>query len=179
MLGRIRPILRSVRPGSEPDPRVTELKPWVRRVVTGYVLAVVPLIALLFVVMIAHAPRAFATAYDSFVVHLDRIGPEFSDGKTLKGIKDGLEMLVLALPLIGMLYTTSRVGARAFRGARTWSADSPSRRATVLVATAAAAGAIAFVWWPNGDYRPIQPGEKGTLIGAIRDLRSLRAGARG
>ncbi len=107
MLGRIRPILRSVRPGSEPDPRVTELKPWVRRVVTGYVLAVVPLIALLFVVMIAHAPRAFATAYDSFVGHLDRIGPEFSDGKTLKGIKDGLEMLVLALPLIGMLYTTS------------------------------------------------------------------------
>ncbi len=56
MLTRIKPVLSRLIPGREPDPRVTELKPWVRRVVTTYIFIVVPLIALLFVVMLVHAP---------------------------------------------------------------------------------------------------------------------------
>jgi putative peptide zinc metalloprotease protein len=176
MLGRIKPILQSLIPGREPDKRVTELKPWVRRVVTGYVLTVVPLIALLFALMIMHAPRAFATAYDSFLLHWNRVGPEFSGGRTLKGLKDVLEMAVLVLPLLGMIYTTSRVGRRAASGAAAWSAGNPARRILVVAATAALLGAIAYVWWPNGDYRPIQRGEKGTLIGGLRSLRDLPSG---
>src|SRR5205807_9709328 len=62
MLSRIRPVLASLLPWRDADERVTELKPWVRAVVTAYVLVVVPVIALVFVLMLAHAPRAFATA---------------------------------------------------------------------------------------------------------------------
>jgi putative peptide zinc metalloprotease protein len=62
ILGRLRPVLGSLLPWRSPDARVTELKPWVRGVVTGYLVVIVPVIALVFVLMLVHAPRAFATA---------------------------------------------------------------------------------------------------------------------
>src|SRR3954463_992839 len=76
MLSRIRPVFASLLPWREPDPRVTELKPWVRVVVTAYVLTIVPLIALMFMLMLVHAPRAFATAWDSLGVRWERVGHE-------------------------------------------------------------------------------------------------------
>jgi putative peptide zinc metalloprotease protein len=176
MLTRVKPVLRRLIPGREPDPRVTELKPWVRRVVTAYICTVVPLIALLFVLMLIHAPRAFATGYDSLAVHYTRVGPDFSKGRTGQGILSVFEMLVLVLPLMGMLYTFGRVGKRAGAGTWTWSAKHPARRAGLALGTVVAAGVVAFLWWPNGDYRPIQPGEKGTLVSAVSSLPKVTTG---
>ncbi len=176
MLTRIKPVLGRLLPGREPDPRVTELKPWVRRVVTGYVLTVVPLIALLFIVMLIHAPRAFATGYDSFLVHYSRVGPDLSGGRTGKGILNIFQILVLVLPLTGMLYTTGRIGKRAGGGAWSWSADHPARRGGLVLGTGAAVALAAFLWWPHGEYRPIQPGERGTLVSAVRSLPAAPTG---
>ena len=176
MLTRIKPVLRRLIPGREPDPRVAELKPWVRRVVTGYVFTVVPLIAVLFVVMLIHAPRAFATGYDSFAVHYSRIGTDLSGGRTGKGLLNIVEILVLLLPLIGMVYTFGRVGSRAGAGAWSWSGKHPARRGGLALGTAAACGLVAFLWWPHGEYRPIQPGERGTLVSAVRSLPQVPTG---
>jgi putative peptide zinc metalloprotease protein len=176
MLTRIKPVLRRLIPGREPDPRVTELKPWVRRVVTGYVCIVVPVIALLFVVMLIHAPRAFATGYDSLAVHYSRVGPDLSHGRTGKAALNVFELLILLLPLMGMIYSTARVGKRAGAGAWSWSGVHPARRAGLALGTAAAAGLVAFLWWPHGEYRPIQPGEKGTLVSAVRSLPRVPSG---
>ena len=44
LFARVGPVLRSLRPGQPPDPRVTELRPQARRFVTGWVLVVVPLL---------------------------------------------------------------------------------------------------------------------------------------
>ncbi|MDX6676615.1 MAG: putative peptide zinc metalloprotease protein, partial [Solirubrobacteraceae bacterium] len=176
MLTRIKPVLRRLIPGREPDPRVTELKPWVRKVVTGYICTVVPLIALLFVLMLIHAPRAFATGYDSLAVHYARIGPDFSDGRTGKGILNLFEMLILLLPLAGITYTIGRIAKRAGGGAWNWSATHPARRGGLALGTAAAVGFVAFLWWPHGDYRPIQPGERGTLVSAVGSLPKIPTG---
>jgi hypothetical protein len=46
----------------------------------------------------------------------------------------------------------------------------------VSLAGAAVAGAIAFTWWPNGDYRPIQPSERGTLMGAVDQIQNVTSG---
>jgi putative peptide zinc metalloprotease protein len=175
MLSRIKPVLASLIPGREPDPRVRELKPWVRRVVTAYVCTVVPLIALLFVLMLVHAPRAFATGYDSLAVHASRAGDEFSRGPA-QGVLNLVEILVLVLPLAGMAYTTVRVGSRAASGAWGWSEDRPLRRAGLALGTAGAAAAVAFLWWPHGGYRPIQPGERGTLVAGVRSLGAVPSG---
>jgi putative peptide zinc metalloprotease protein len=176
MLTRIKPVLGRLIPGREPDPRVTELKPWVRRIVTGYILTVVPIIALLFVVMLVHAPRAFATGYDSFAVHYTRVGPDFAHGRTGKGTLNIFEMLILVLPLMGMIYSIGRLGKRAGAGAWSWSARHPARRGGLALGTAAAVGIVAFLWWPHGDYRPIQPGERGTLVSAVSSLPAVPSG---
>jgi putative peptide zinc metalloprotease protein len=176
MLTRIKPVLRRLLPGRAPDPRVSELKPWVRRVVTGYVLTVVPVIALLFVLMLIHAPRAFATGYDSFALHYARVGPDLSAGRTGKGVMNVVEIVVLLLPLMGMLYTFGRVGKRAGVGAWSWSGKHPARRGGLVLGTAGACVLVAFLWWPHGEYRPIQPTERGTLVSAVRSLPQAPSG---
>src|SRR3954453_18523756 len=173
MLSRIRPVLASLLPWRRPDDRVTELKPWVRVVVTAYVVKILPLIALMFALMLVHAPRAFATAWDSLGVRWERVGAVEPAGGTAK---DVFQMAMLTLPCLGMLYTTSRVGHRTWRGAWRWSADSTLRRTPLLLGALTALACVVFLWWPRGDYRPIAPGERGTLVGGVRSLGHVASG---
>jgi hypothetical protein len=166
-------VLQSFFPGRESSQRVTELKPWVRGVVTGYVLLVVPLLGLSFVLMVLHAPRAFATAFDSIGVQWDKVA---TANGLLAGSVGVIQLTALVLPCAGMALTTGRVSTRLGGAAWTWSAGDPLRRGSVVTVVAAAIGLVAFTWWPNGDYRPIQPGEKGTIQGAIASLRAIPSG---
>ena len=45
--------------------------------------------------------------------------------------------------------------------------------------TAGILALLGFVWYPNGDYKPIQPGERGTVQGAIGQLKSFSTGRPG
>ncbi|HEX8098651.1 MAG TPA: hypothetical protein VF660_00440, partial [Actinomycetota bacterium] len=67
---RIKPILVSLIPWRKADDRVKELKPWVRVAVTMWVLLIVPLLLFNLSMILVSAPRIFATAWDSFFVHL-------------------------------------------------------------------------------------------------------------
>src|SRR4051794_29701025 len=103
MLSRIRPVLASLAPWRRADERVIELKPWVRVVVSAYVVLVIPLLVALFALMLVHAPRAFATAWDSLQVRWGRVAAGEPLGPSAK---DVLQMAVLVLPCLGMVYTT-------------------------------------------------------------------------
>src|SRR4051794_32885183 len=173
MLARIKPVLLSMLPGREADPRVAELKPWVRAVVTGYVCTIVPVLILSFVLMIVHAPRAFATAYDSAGVQWDKIAAAPGMATAATGV---VQLALLVLPCLGMVLTSGRVGGRVCRSAWCWSEGEPLRRGVLGISAVGAVGLAAFVWWPNGDYRPIQPTERGTVQAAVRDLRALPTG---
>src|SRR3954465_5015264 len=111
ILSRIGPVLASLLPWRRADERVTALRPWVRTAVTGYVLLIVPVLVLAFALMLVHAPRAFATAYDSLAMRWQRVGSEPSS----RAAMDVFQMVVLTLPCLGMLYTTGRIGGRAAR----------------------------------------------------------------
>ncbi len=176
MFARIRPVLRSLLPGREPDDRVQELKPRARRIVIAYVALLVPATVALLVVMALHAPRAFATAYDSLGVQWDKVSAAFDRGETLIGIGSGLQMIALVVPAVGITLTGGRIGSGISRGAWGWSAGSATRRGGLLLATTAALALVAYTWWPNGEYRPIQPDERGTLTGAVHSLRSVPSG---
>ena len=49
----------------------------------------------------------------------------------------------------------------------------------MALVTVGLAGALAFTWWPNGEYRPIQPGERGTVTDAIEAVESVGTGRPG
>ena len=54
-----------------------------------------------------------------------------------------------------------------------------SRRALVVATSVAVAAVAAWVLLPNGEYRPIQPAERGTLQGGFAQFRSLPTGRPG
>jgi putative peptide zinc metalloprotease protein len=176
MFSRIKPTLRSLIPGRPLDERVAELKPWVRRVVVAYVGVLVPLIAFVLVMMAIQAPRVFATAYDSLGVRWDEASAAFGASEPLTGVGAVLQMLGLVVPALGIALTGGRIGARLGGAAWGWSDGEPPRRVALVAGTAAAAGLALFVWWPNGEYRPIQPGERGTLAGAVKAAAAIPTG---
>ena len=73
VVSRIGPIFRSLIPFGRPEPKVAELKPWVRLVVTAYVVTMVPLVLLLLAWLVIGVPRIVATVVDSLGTHAGRI----------------------------------------------------------------------------------------------------------
>ncbi len=176
ILARIKPILASLVPGRKPGPRVTELKPWVRRVVATYVVLLVPTLLGLLVVLVMAAPRIFATAYDSLGLQFDRVGDAVADGAVALAALAVLQVITLVLPCLAIILTASRIGRRAVSGLFGWTAGSAPRTALAAGATLAVAGLAAWTWWPNGDYEPIRPGERGTLSEVATSVTSIPSG---
>jgi putative peptide zinc metalloprotease protein len=176
MFARIKPTLRSLIPGRDKDASVEELKPWVRVAVTVYVFTLVPTLLFMFGMMAFNAPRVFATAWDSMFVQWDKASGAFGGGDALSGVVDILQIALLLLPALGIAYSFLRAGGKLGKGSWTWTAGRPFLRSLLVVGASAAAALVAFVWWPNGDYRPIQPGEKGTVGGAVAEFTNVSSG---
>ena len=176
ILNRIRPILSSLVPGRKPDKRVGELKPWVRVAVTVYIVTLIPVLLLALVFMVLSAPRVVATAYDSLGVLGDKFSSALEDGKGVNVAANALQMVALVLPVAGMTATAGRLGRRLVGGAWSWSADNPVRRGTLGVLLAGGLALAAFTWWPNGEYKPIQPGEKGTVASGVKAISAIPTG---
>ena len=179
MFSRIKPTLASLLPWKKASDRVTELKLWVRGVVTLYVLTVVPLLLFMFGMMVINAPRIFSTAYDSFFVQYHKVQHDFSGGSALHGVIGILQMLILVLPAVGIVVTFWMLVRRL--GGVVWGRTEghPAARGAVVLAASGAAAFLAYIWWPNGDYRPIQPGEKGTIQGAVQQFAHVSSGRPG
>jgi putative peptide zinc metalloprotease protein len=175
LFNRIKPTLKSLLPGKS-DERVTELKPWVRVVVIGWVFLLVPVLLFVFGSILMNAPRIFATAYDSLLVHYDEARAAFHEGQTSQGVLSSVQMATLALPALGMALSTSRAGTKAFQGGWRWSEGAPMRRFGLISGTAAVIALLGFVWYPNGEYKPIQQGERGTVQGAVAQFGQMPTG---
>jgi putative peptide zinc metalloprotease protein len=172
MFARIKPTLKSLSPREETPDEVTVLKPWVRVAVTLYVFTVVPLLVFLLGLTLINMPRIVATAWDSFLLQEHKLGRE----STLATVVTVIQMIVLALPIVGLAYTFWKMGWAVVSGAWARTAEHPLRRGALALATAAVAGVIVYNWLPNGEYRPIQAGERGTLQGGVAELASVRTG---
>lgn len=176
MFSRIKPTLKSFVPGREADERVTELKRWVRIVVTIYVFTVIPVLLLMFGLMVINMPRIFSTAYDSFFVQLHKVEHPVS---TVLAIFAGFQLVILVLPTLGLVVTFWQLARRIGVGAWSFTDGRPLLRAPLVAGATAAAVFTGFVLWPNGDYRPIQPAERGTLQGGFQQLASVQTGRPG
>ncbi|MDQ1684106.1 MAG: putative peptide zinc metalloprotease protein [Frankiaceae bacterium] len=160
---RIGPILRSALPGRKGDPRVTALKPWVRLFVTTWVLVVVPFLMFNLTLLLVHLPRLLATGAQSMHKQWGTTTAAFGDGRWLVGTGGVVQSLALLLPFAGIVYTLFRLGTRIGRRSWAWSADSPVKRAIVVLAGVGMLALLGRAWLPGRHYTPIRPGERGTL----------------
>ena len=173
---RIVPILTSAIPGREPDDRVRVLKPWVRVVVTVWVLVVVPLLVFQLGMLLLHAPRMVGTAWDSLAQQWDGLAAAVPDAAVLAAVSAAVQALIIVLPLVGIAYTFALLGRRGLRAGWRITDGRPLPRAAFLGAAVALVAGLVYVWLPDGDYRPIQRGERGTLAEGLVAVRRAPTG---
>ena len=109
ILSRVRPILASLVPGRRVDPRVTELKPWVRATVTAYVLVLAVVLSGMFALMVVHAPRYFATASGALHTQVARASAALHADRLPEAGVAALRIVMVLLPAIGMALIMLRV----------------------------------------------------------------------
>jgi putative peptide zinc metalloprotease protein len=176
LFARIKPTLLRLVPGRKASAEVTALKPWVQVVVTLWVLVVVPLMLITVLFAVVSFPRIVATAWDSTTVQWEGVVKRFGDHEWA-GVGVGLIGTgAVLLPVFGTVFMVTRFGRRI--GRSTWKAADrlPAGRPLALVAGAALIAGLAFLWWPNGEYRPIQPGERGTVADGLRTISKVPTG---
>jgi putative peptide zinc metalloprotease protein len=177
LFARIGPILRSFIPGREPDPKVAELKGWVRGVVRTWVLLTIPALLLVYALLIAHVPRLISTGTVSFGRHSSTFSDALSGGRWSEAGASVLHIALLVLPTIGAVYVLARTAKRLMTAGWRVSTGRPALRAGVLAAVGLVAVTAAVGLWPDEDYRPIGPDEHGTLLEGTRTLARTGAGS--
>ncbi|TML89070.1 MAG: hypothetical protein E6G08_06270 [Actinobacteria bacterium] len=175
MFQRIKPTLKSLIPFAKTDDSVKELKPWVRAAVTLYVLLLIPLLLGFLTLTVINMPRIFATAYDSFMVTAHKL----SHASALSLTVDVIQLLVLLLVPLGLVLMFVQLGRKGIVGTWNVTEGRPVARAGVVLAASAAAAFAAYTWIPSSVYRPIQPGERGTLVGGVDQLQAIPTGRPG
>ena len=177
VLGRVKPVLRSLLPGRGDEPRVKELKPWARRTVRVYVLALVPLLGGLLVMLVLVAPRMVATAWDALgPADSTAWTPRPATARSLAATAAVVQSISLALPLLGLALSLGRVGGAGGAGARALGARQRLARRRRAGRDARGRGRPRALWWPNGEYEPLRPGERGTVHDAVRAAKSIPTG---
>jgi putative peptide zinc metalloprotease protein len=168
LFNRIGPILQSLAPWRRADERVTVLKRSVRMAVTAWVLVVVPLLFFQLVMILVHLPRIVGTAVDSGGKQWDVASKAFGDGNVLSGVVGVFQLVVLAVPVVGIVLMLFRLVQRT--GQWTWrhTEGRPVRRGLALAVGGGLVALLAMTWIPRDSYDPIKPGEKGTVFeGAV------------
>jgi hypothetical protein len=75
-----------------------------------------------------------------------------------------------------MSVTFSRVAKRLLSSALGFTQGHPLLRSSMLAAMAVVVGVCGWILLPNGEYRPIQPGERGTLADSFAALGESAGG---
>jgi putative peptide zinc metalloprotease protein len=130
LFSRIRPVMKSLKPGRRPDPRVDELKPWARRAVKIWVVTTVVALIGGAVLLFANAPRYVNTAWQSLHLQAHLVGQGFRSADAFTTLASAINVAMLLLPVVGFLLTYLMI-CRGVGGAL---AVGQARRAATLAA---------------------------------------------
>ena len=164
IFARMKPVLLSLLPWRKPDSRVTVLKGWVRIVVTAWVVLTVAFILYAYGVMLLHMPTIVGTAWASFVDLVGGASIAVQHGQIASGLFSALQLVLLALPILGLVWMLVRLVQRLVLLAWVRTRGRPLHRATSFLVMAAGALLLALAWIPpQGNYQPISPSAHGTI----------------
>ncbi|MCX2731091.1 hypothetical protein OOZ19_12640 [Saccharopolyspora sp. NFXS83] len=111
LFDRMGPVLRSLLPGREPHPRLRELKPWARRVITAWVVLVIPCLAYWIIAFLILAPHVLPGLGKALVDHGRELGEHVQDGAVAGAAVGVIRILMLLLPWAGMALILCNLGA--------------------------------------------------------------------
>ncbi|MGY4544165.1 putative peptide zinc metalloprotease protein [Arthrobacter sp. UYNi723] len=102
LFNRIRPVLLSLIPGRAVDPRVAELRTFARRIVTVWVVMVVPLLCLALGWMLLNLPMIIEQTANAIRQHAGLASGAIAAGDPAAAALSILSILMLSLPVIGL-----------------------------------------------------------------------------
>jgi putative peptide zinc metalloprotease protein len=170
------PTMRRLLPGHGHEP--SALTGRARFLVTAWVLIVVPVLLSLTLSAIILLPKLATSAWDSGSQIVTAIPHQAGDGQVLDVLASLVRLLAVALPVAGSCLVTQKVVRTTVGKARAWSAGRSGRRAVVLLAGAGIVAAMAWAWWPAGQYQPVRATQGGTLGSMFRLVSSPATAAR-
>ncbi|WP_285248480.1 hypothetical protein [Pseudarthrobacter sp. efr-133-R2A-89] len=183
---RIKPTLLGILPWRWGNPESKVLKPWARAVVTAWVLVTVPVLLFSMVMMVLSLPRLLATGWASTAKQQEQLAASLSAGDFAGVAVRALAMVVVAVPVLGVLYIVVRLLRQLVTGLWQKTRGKLVQRTIAMGAVAVLLAGLAWAWWPDGGtYRPVQAYERGTLGDAtrailpVRDSGALRQGGAG
>jgi putative peptide zinc metalloprotease protein len=165
LFSRIGPILSSFWPGRWNDPRVAQLKWWVRLIVTAWVLIVLPLLLLSLLALVLAAPRLIGSAMEAIGREWVRLGINWDAGRLLDTVGGMLAMAIIALPIVAMAVVFARLAVGFVTGLWRRTEGRPVRRGAAGALVLLLSATLVYAWWPDPDrYEPVRPYEDGTLL---------------
>ncbi|MFP5308998.1 MAG: hypothetical protein ACLGIR_05410 [Actinomycetes bacterium] len=168
----VRPTLLGLLPWRETPPETRALRPGIRAVVTVWVVVVVAVLGAIAATIVLTLPRIVATAWAGAGEQSRALALAAAEGALARAAVGALALVALALPVAGIGLLLARTGRRvAVATARATSRD-PRLRVAAALTTLVAVTGVATAWWPQGQYAPIQPEERG----AVQDLAAVAAG---
>lgn len=163
LFAHIKPTLLGVLPTRRGRGAASALRGWARAVVTLWVLVVVPLLATLLALLVVALPRIAATAWDSLGRQWGALEGNWAQSDAYAVAAGLLSMLTISLPVAGISYLLVRVVRRTGKHAWRATAGHPPLRAGAALAGAILVAAVAWAWWPDGQYRPIDADQRWSL----------------
>ncbi|QZY30445.1 hypothetical protein [Nocardioides coralli] len=180
LFSRIKPTLLGALPWRWGDPEARLLKPWARIVVTTWVLLVVPLLLLALTGIVLTLPRILGTAWARLGEEQDLLAQAADAGDLLQLSARVLTMVAITLPVAAVVYMLARLGRQISLATWRATAERPLRRTVAVITALALLALLVWAWWPRTDtYRPIEPGERGTITDLVQPVSALARPAPG
>jgi putative peptide zinc metalloprotease protein len=152
LFARVVPILRSVLPGSQRDPRVAGLRRRARIVVTSWVACVVPLLAVGFGFLLLYLPAVDRALWHSASTQAHLLAASVTGHRYALAAVDAFGLALVALSAAGSLYLLAGLARRMAALGLSWSAGRPARRLLAAAAALAVLAGLAAFWTTQGQF---------------------------
>ena len=183
-LSYIGAFVRRLRPGQDPTKasKLPELKWWGTAAFAAYLSVALPVLAFSIITMVRTAPTVLATGWDSASKQAGALGQASQTGNAVAMATAAVQLLILALPTVGLVYSLGRFGKRIGCAIWRWSSPTPARRLTGGLGTLGAICLVGYLWAPQlpflaktgplyqptrASFAPIPEDARGTLFDAV------------